>query len=62
MKRSDEIRSSIGKLTYELTLYQASDNDAAMDGIQAKIEKLRSKLLSVEEEENKIHSDIEDHG
>jgi hypothetical protein len=53
-KRSDIIRANIGSLIYEQQIYQNADNDHMMDKIQAKIDKLRSQLFSVEEEEKKI--------
>lgn len=51
MKRSESIRQSIGSLIYEQQLYQNAGNDEMIDKIQDKIDNLRSKLLSVEEEE-----------
>lgn len=61
-RSSAEIRQSIGSLIYEQQIYQNTDNDQMMDRIQTQIENLRCELLSVEEEEKKIDSDIEDHG
>lgn len=61
-KRSEQIREAIGGLIYEQQLFQQAENDSAIDVVQERIDKLRSQLLSVEEDEKKIHSDIEDHG
>lgn len=61
-RNSAEIRLSIGSLIYEQQIYQNTDNDEMMDRTQAKIDNLRCELLSVEKEEKKIQSDIEDHG
>lgn len=57
MKRSDRIRADIGKLTYELQLFQQADNDEAMDRTQAKIDKLRSQLMLEEEKEKSSYTD-----
>jgi hypothetical protein len=55
-KRSDVIRESIGTLIYEQTI---CSSDEMQDNLQTKIDKLRSKLKLVEEDE-KLENDKEE--
>jgi hypothetical protein len=61
-KRSEDIRKNIGSLIYEQQLFQQAGNDDAVERTDGKIQKLRSQLLLVEQEENACHSVEEDQG
>lgn len=52
-KRSDQIIEDIGHLLYEMQVFQNAGNDEAVERCELAINKLRSKILLVEDDERK---------
>lgn len=57
-KRSDVIREDIGHLMYEMQVFQNAGNDEAVQRCENAINKLRSKILLVEDDERKCQSGV----